>query len=161
MKIIMNHKELVLKASKWLKSIGCTVIIEELTTVCSETPDSIGWRDSLSILVECKTSKHDFLADKNKIFRMPYGKKYALGDWRFYMCPPGIINPCDLIGSEWGLLYVESIDKRAKRIIAPKGNTNWHPAPFKGNKKEENKLLVSALRRISAGRIFRNGMIIN
>jgi len=152
----MNHKELVLKASKWLKSIGCTVVLEELTTRCRETPDSIGWRDSLSILVECKTSRSDFLADKKKFFRMSYGEKYALGDWRFYMCPIGIIKPCDLIGTGWGLLYVESINKKIKRILAPKGNTKWHPAPFKGNKKEENMLLVSALRRITKGKVFRN-----
>jgi len=156
----MTHKELVHKASRWLKAIGCTVVIEELTTVCPETPDSIGWRDTLSIVVECKVSRSDFLHDKKKWCRMPCSSKDALGDWRFFMCPHGIIQPPDLLASSWGLLYVEALHKRIKRVIGPKGNAGWHPSPFQGNKKSESILLVSALRRLTKGRIFRSGVTI-
>lgn len=140
----MTHTELTHRAEKWLRSIGCSVIFREFVTRCSEQPDAIGWRDTRSFMVECKASRADFLSDKNKFHRK--NPQYALGDWRFYMCPPEIIQPSD-IPDGWGLLWV--YDRQVKRVHGvPKGNTGWYRTPFQGHKVNESILLLSALRRL-------------
>jgi len=100
----MTHADLVERAARWLKAKGCSLVFPEMVTLQSETPDAIGWRDSgaTSYLVECKASRSDFHADKNKSFRR--GDVPALGRYRYYLCPPGIIRPEDL-PARWGLLY--------------------------------------------------------
>jgi hypothetical protein len=69
-----------------------------------------------------------------------------MGDWRFYLCPPEIINSCDL-PDNWGLLWVYP-DKIKAVIGVPKGNCSWGESPFSGNKHSENAMLVSACRRM-------------
>ncbi|MEB2440984.1 adenylosuccinate synthase [Citrobacter braakii] len=59
-----------------------------------------GWRGG-SVLVEVKVSRSDFLRDKHK----PHRQRGGLGDYRYYMCPEGIININDL-PDRWGLLWV-------------------------------------------------------
>ncbi|MCP3944994.1 MAG: hypothetical protein GY710_26450 [Desulfobacteraceae bacterium] len=63
-----THDELIKIAEKWLLK-RCGFAFRELTTFASETPDVIGFRQGESILIECKTSRADFHADKKKIFR--------------------------------------------------------------------------------------------
>lgn len=98
----MTHAELVGRAGKWLKGVGCPLVFTELVTTQSEQPDAIGWRNrgSESYLIECKTSRSDFLADRRKPHRMVKG----LGRFRYFMCPPGMITP-DELPPRWGLLY--------------------------------------------------------
>jgi len=62
----MTHADLVVHARKWLSSIGCSVVISEMASDAGEEPDDIGWRSGVSIKVECKASRPDFLADKKK-----------------------------------------------------------------------------------------------
>ncbi|EEO7295542.1 hypothetical protein G6599_004807, partial [Salmonella enterica] len=50
---------------------------------------------------EVKVSRSDFLRDKHK----PHRQRGGLGDYRYYMCPEGIINISDL-PDRWGLLWV-------------------------------------------------------
>jgi hypothetical protein len=110
-----------------------------------EQPDAIGWRDGLSIMIECKASRSDFLADKNKDVRKR--PERGMGDWRFYLCPPEIIYPSELpLG--WGLLY--ALPKQIRKVHGmPKGNCNWwHQKPFEGNKRCETQVMYAALRRI-------------
>ncbi|WP_143209781.1 adenylosuccinate synthase [Salmonella enterica] len=59
-----------------------------------------GWRGG-SVLGEVKVSRSDFLRDKHK----PHRQHGGLGDYRYYMCPEGIINISDL-PDRWGLLWV-------------------------------------------------------
>lgn len=144
----MNHQDLVYKAEKWLKSQGCGVVLRDplrAATHNGERPDAIGWRDGLSIVVECKVSIADFLADRDKQFRIEPWE--GMGDWRFYLCQPGIIKPEDLPAS-WGLLY--STPRQTKKIHGVPSNCNWwSKKPFNGNKMSENQMLCSALRRIA------------
>lgn len=147
----MTHNDLVERAGKWLKSFGCSVVLCERVayTRYREIPDAIGWKGSQSILIECKVSRADFLRDKKKIFRMY--PEYGMGERRLYMCPPGIINKEDLpVG--WGLLWVKG--KRAKRIVAPKGNCFWHNGPchqfHKRSHVSEIAMLVSTIRRMES-----------
>ena len=67
----ITHKALVRRLAKWLKyTKRMTVVMSELSTRNSETPDVMGWiGNAHSILIECKASRQDFLADKNKWFR--------------------------------------------------------------------------------------------
>jgi len=138
----MTHKELTICAKKWLKKIGCRVVISEMKSSATEEPDAIGWRSGVSILVECKTSRSDFLADAKKIWRRK--PEIGLGNWRFYMCEPGLIKAHEL-PYKWGLLYVEG--KGIELIVGPIGNCEWGKYMFECNQSAEIKLLVSALAR--------------
>lgn len=144
----MNHTELCLRADKWLKSQGWKVVIHDSFRAyvsSGEQPDCIAWKDGVSILIECKTSRADFLSDKNKPFRKDSSK--GMGDWRFYFCPPDIIKVEDLPNG-WGLLY--AMPKTVKKIQGFPSNVNWHnKKPFQGSLKNENQMLVSALRRFA------------
>jgi hypothetical protein len=59
----MNHRELVKRAGAWLRNRkNCGVVMEELATQNNETPDALGFHGAGgSILVECKTSRADYL----------------------------------------------------------------------------------------------------
>ena len=140
----MTHKELVERAVIWLKRIGCSAIISELHSSAQEIPDTIGWRSGKSILVECKTSRSDFMSDWKKPWRLD--RKTGMGDWRFYMCKPGIISQNDIILKSWGLIHING--DKFKRVLCPKGNCNWGSSPFEANCRSEVKLLVSKLRRM-------------
>lgn len=66
----LSHAELCTRAVRWLKNTaGCTVAISEMASVAGETPDAIGWRHGVSILIEAKTSRADFRADRKKPWR--------------------------------------------------------------------------------------------
>ena len=140
------HDELCILSSKWLKSIGCAISIDDrFKPPTPELPDAIGWRSGVSILIEVKTSRSDFLADKKKHFRVD--PDAGMGDWRFFLCPEGIIREDDLPDG-WGLLYFNG--KKVKKIKGFPPNTKWFSSPFKGNKQEENIMLVSALKRFES-----------
>ena len=145
---VQAHGDLVLRAEGWLRrSCGCGVVIRDpfrALTQTGEQPDAIGWRDGVSILVEGKVSRADFLADRNKPFRQEPSQ--GMGDWRFMMCPPGLIQVGDLPAG-WGLLWAAG--KTIRRVHGVPGNTGWwRDRPFAGCKASENAMLVSALRRM-------------
>lgn len=142
----LTHADLVRRAEAWLRGIGCGVTFRELVaaTTSGEIPDAIGWRSTISIMIECKVSRADFLADKNKRFRQhPY---LGVGDWRIFMAPEGVIKPEELPAG-WGLLVVRG---RAVLRVAgvPKSNTGWGAPPFEGHRRNEAALMLSALRRL-------------
>lgn len=144
----MTHDDLCLRAEKWLRNhIGCGVTFSDrfqAATHNGEQPDAIGWRDGLSFLIECKISRSDFLADRKKRFRVE--PELGMGDWRFYMCPPGMIKP-DELPAGWGLLYCHP--RKIEKAHGVPGNTQyWAARPFQGNKVPELQLMYSALRRL-------------
>lgn len=143
------HDELVQRAVRWLKgSCGCSTALSEMRalTTSGECPDAVGWRSDYSILVECKASRSDFLADRKKNFRS--NPERGIGTYRFYLCPPGMITIDDLPES-WGLLYAE--ERTISRAIGPEGNSWGHGDNRKyihqRNTEAEIAMLVSALRR--------------
>ncbi len=141
-----THADLVKVAERWLyKTMGCGVVFTELVTMANEIPDAFGLRSDYTILVECKTSRSDYLADHKKWFRQI--PENGMGDYRFYLCPEGLISPNEL-PSKWGLLYWDG--KKVKKIKAPKGNisSNWSEFKFDKCHKQEHRILYSALRRI-------------
>lgn len=147
----MTHKELIPIAYKWvIKTAKCGVAFKELYshTCNGEYPDVIGFRShGKSILIECKATRSDFLCDKNKLFRKHPEK--GMGDYRFYLCPKGVISPEDLPNG-WGLIWIDNSGK-AKCIVNPycksvSGNI-WRNHMVK-NWAAEHSLMYSALRRL-------------
>lgn len=110
----LTHAGLCALAVRWLKrppsagGPGCIVAISEpRAEAYGECPDAIGFRAGHldgSVLVECKVSRADFLADKAKLHRQP---GCGMGTWRYYMAPAGMLRPEEL-PERWGLLEVNS-----------------------------------------------------
>ena len=97
------HSELCKIAEQWILRKYRLAIAEPNCIVTMEQPDAIGWRGESSILVEAKTSRSDFLADRKKIFRIH--ENMGMGNYRYYICKPEIISVDDL-PPLWGLLHV-------------------------------------------------------
>ena len=98
-----KHAQLVKRAVEWLRyTYRCGIILSEQYCASGEVPDVIGWKGSCqSVVVECKVSRSDFLADANKPFRLR--PEDGLGSRRFYMAPVGLIAREEL-PRYWGLL---------------------------------------------------------
>ncbi|MGA2001375.1 MAG: hypothetical protein ABSG52_15395 [Terriglobales bacterium] len=138
----MTHQALVELAVRWLRTTyRCGIILSEQACCSGEVPDVIGWKGRCrSVLVECKISRADFLADRGKPWRLD--AQGALGCERFYMAPAGLIAQAEL-PSGWGLLEVRNrkveiavaCNKR-KSLRTPEGLLN------------EMNLLLASLRRV-------------
>jgi len=134
---VWTHKQLVRRLGSWLKNRRyMTVVITELTTGTSETPDVVGWKcGGCSTLVECKVSRADFKADAKKFFRRNEGR--GIGDRRYMATPKGLLTPRE-VPEGWGLLEVGNHQVREIK-----------PAEYKeANKTAECTMLVSAIRRL-------------
>jgi hypothetical protein len=135
----MTHAQLVGKAVEWLRSYRCGVVLSEQACISGEMPDAIGWkRASHSVLVECKITRGDFLADRDKPFRQK--QEQGLGCERFYLTPPGLLRLNDLPAG-WGLLEirqrkVEVIRRSARNLRTLTGQAH------------EMNLLLASLRRV-------------
>ena len=100
----MTHAQLVEKAVRWLRGYRCGVVLSEQACVSGEMPDAIGWKRAChSVLVECKVTRADFLADRGKPFRVKPNR--GVGCERFYLVPAGLIDTEEL-PQGWGLLEI-------------------------------------------------------
>jgi hypothetical protein len=135
----MTHAQLVQKAVEWLRGYRCGVILSEQVCLSGEMPDAIGWKRACrSVLVECKISRADFLADRDKPFRQK--PKIGLGCERFYLVPGGLLRQEEL-PSGWGLLECQ---KRKVAIIRPSARNLRTAVGFRF----EMNLLLASLRRV-------------
>jgi hypothetical protein len=135
----MTHAQLVEKSVRWLRSYRCGLVLSEQACVSGEMPDAIGWKRAChSVLVECKVTRSDFLADRAKPFRAKPGK--GVGCERFYLAPSGLIR-CEELPAGWGLLELRS----GKVEIAHLSAKNMRSAA--GFRYEMN-LLLASLRRV-------------
>jgi len=132
---------LVTQAVEWLRHhYGCGIILSEQYCATGEVPDAIGWKGFCrSVVVECKASRADFLADANKSFRVK--PEEGLGAERLYLAPAGIISPEEL-PKHWGLL--ECSRKEVRLVVKPK---RIDQRTTIGMMKEMN-LLLASLRRV-------------
>lgn len=110
---VRTHASLCAIAARWLRRShsagghGCQVAFTECHNGDSEAPDAIGfravgWCDG-SVVVECKTTRGDFLADARKPHRAE--PSTGMGRWRYYLAPEGLIEVAELPAG-WGLLEV-------------------------------------------------------
>ena len=137
----IQHTLLVNKAVEWLRqSYRCGIILSEQYCATGEVPDAIGWKGQCrSVVVECKVSRADFLADARKEFRL--NPEQGLGCERLYLASEGIIAPAEL-PQYWGLL---EYSKKNVRLVVKPARKNLRTDV--GMMKEMN-LLLASLRRV-------------
>lgn len=112
----MTHDELVARALRWVRRTHRLAAVE--VPGAQESPDVIGFRymGTDSILVECKTSRKDFLKDtKKKVFRQE--ARLGMGAARWYFAPTGVIYPHEL-PEGWGLACVKGARVRVLKESA-------------------------------------------
>jgi hypothetical protein len=135
----MTHAQLVERAVRWLRTYRCGVVLSEQACVSGEMPDAIGWkRVCHSVLVECKVTRADFLADRAKLFRQK--PEQGVGSERYYLTPAGLVKVEELPAG-WGLLEyrrgrVEQVRASAKNLRTATGF------------RYEMNLLLASLRRV-------------
>lgn len=134
-----NHAVLVARARRWLTFVkGCCPVLTEFSSGAREIPDAIGWNAGNSVLVECKTSRGDFLADQKKLWRG--NTNLGLGRERYYMTPPDLLRFND-IPAGWGLLEYNGAKVRRVHECTVRHLPD-------GSYHQELRLLCSALRRV-------------
>lgn len=144
------HYDLCMRAAEWLeKQMNCGFVIRDgfgCQTSTMEQPDALGLRGGVSMLVEVKVSRADFLGDKKKKFRQ--NPELGLGDFRIYACPPGIIKVSDL-PEDWGLIYIHP--KKVEKVHGIPQGVKFHRsrAPFKSNVDAERDVLYQFARRMA------------
>lgn len=136
----MTHTRLVDEAVRWLRSkYRCGIVLSEQSCSSGETPDAIGWKGrNHSVVVECKISLCDFLADAAKSWRS--NPESALGCERFYLAPAEMIS-CEELPVGWGLLEISG----REMTIARRSKKNLRSAEGLAN---EMNLLLASLRRV-------------
>lgn len=110
----LSHADLVKLAERWLSGTRkCAIVATERTcSQRSESPDAIGWTPrGESILVECKASHADFLADLRKPHR---AERIGMGLERWYLAQDGVLKP-EAIPAGWGLIVLRA--GRVRRIV--------------------------------------------
>lgn len=120
------HYNLCCLGAKFLKSrknaepweIPNKYVAVELVTLTAENPDVWATNGYHTTLIEVKTSHSDFLADQKKWSRSKAAElsDKQLGNYRYYLCPEGVIDESE-IPDKWGLLVYDG-----KKII--EGNSN-------------------------------------
>lgn len=149
------HARLVGIGASWLKREGFGVVATEIRVVGSvEEPDAIGFRSTCSAVIEVKVSRGDFLADAKK----PHRQQPGLGNYRFFLCPEGLLLP-DELPAGWGLLY--AVGRGVRSIVRPPGNTwpsagsklaGWEVFKHPVNASAERAVLYSIARRLTSGK---------
>lgn len=100
----LSHDELCKIGCTFLREQGCSVVVNQPNFLSNgESPDVIGFHGyNQSHVVEAKTSRADFLSDKNKLFRA--NPELGAGSYRWFICEPGLII-VDELPDSWGLVY--------------------------------------------------------
>jgi len=135
----MTHAQLVEVAVRWLRRYRCGVVLSEQACASGEMPDAIGWKRAChSVLVECKVSRADFLADRDKPFRKK--PQSGVGCERFYLVPRGLLRVEEL-PEKWGLLEFHNRKVEMTRASARdlRSQTGF---------RYEMNLLLASLRRV-------------
>jgi hypothetical protein len=137
----MTHAQLVLMGEHWLRTrYRCGIVLSEQSCASGETPDVIGWKGkNRSVLIECKISRADFLADREKLCRKDPSQ--GMGCERFYLAPAGMISAQEL-PKGWGLLECKS--REVRLAVKPARNSQRGEAGLMW----EMNLLLASLRRV-------------
>jgi hypothetical protein len=135
----VTHTKLVSLAVAWLRRYRCGVVLSEQACVSGEMPDAIGWKKAChSVLVECKLSRGDFLADRDKPFRQK--PELGVGCERYYLAPRNLIRVEEL-PTGWGLIEVSA---REVGRLKPSAKNLRSAVGFQN----EMNLLLASLRRV-------------
>jgi hypothetical protein len=135
----MTHVQLVHRATAWLRAYRCGVVLSEQACISGEMPDAIGWKRAChSVVVECKVSRADFLADRDKPFRRK--PELGMGCERFYLTPSAMLH-LEELPTGWGLLECQN---RKIHLVRPSAKNFRTALGFK----YEMNLLLASLRRV-------------
>ncbi|HEX7288730.1 MAG TPA: hypothetical protein VF532_21275 [Candidatus Angelobacter sp.] len=137
----MTHAQLVHLAENWLRSsYRCGIVLSEQSCASGETPDVIAWKGKCrSVLVECKITRADFLADHDKPFRKDPSQ--GMGCERFYLAPQGLIAKHEL-PPNWGLLECKA--REVRMAVKPRRRSQRTEIGLMW----EMNLLLASLRRV-------------
>jgi hypothetical protein len=136
----MTHELLVTMAVAWLRRYRCGIVLSEQVCCTGEVPDVIGWKGKChSVLIECKVSRADFLADRQKPWRQR--PELGVGCERLYLAPAKVIAPADLPAG-WGLL--EYRNREVRTLVKASRKTQRSDEGFL----TEMNLLLASLRRV-------------
>lgn len=133
----LGAKYLKSKKSAELYSSPNKYVAVELITLTAENPDVWATNGYRTTLIEVKTSHADFLADKKKWVRSEAAEiaDKCLGNYRYYLCPQGMIS-IDELPDKWGLLVFDG-----KKIIKVK------PASYMKSSTDAELLVMSSIMR--------------
>ncbi len=135
----MTHEKLIAHAVAWLRRYGCGIVLSEQSCASGEMPDAIGWKGAChSVMIECKISRADFLADREKPFRIKPEK--GMGCERYYLAPAGLLAAAEL-PQGWGLLELQG---REVRQVLKSSKKMRSTVGFR----YEMNLLLASLRRV-------------
>jgi len=146
----MTHQQLVRLAEQWLRrSYRCGIVLSEQSCASGETPDVIAWKGQgkcRSVVVECKISRADFFADREKPFRK--NPELGMGCERFYLTPSGMLT-CDELPPHWGLLEASGARGKSKSndvrmVVRPARQSQRRETGLMW----EMNLLLASLRRV-------------
>lgn len=150
----MTHRQLVDSAYRWLLGpAGCGFAFKELVAIngTGEIPDVLGFKDRAkhTVVVECKASRSDFMADRKKRHRCGDPMFMPMGRYRFYAAPKGMIRVEEL-PERWGLIEA---NKRGTMKLTHnpynlKGGNMWSNGFDDHNADAERAMMYSALRRL-------------
>lgn len=140
------HYQLCCLGAKFLKSrknaepweTPNKYVAVELVTLTAENPDIWATNGYYTTIVEVKTNYSDFLADQKKWSRSKAAElsDKQLGNYRYYLCPEGIIDESE-IPDKWGLLVYDG-----KKIVKVRNATYQ-----KSSTDAELLVLTSIMRR--------------
>lgn len=138
----VTHAELVQRAVRWLRGTKrCKVILAE-RGMYGEFPDAIGWTSwGHCWVVECKSSRADFLRDYKKECR---DGLFEMGEWHYYMVTPGVCEPRD-VQRKWGL--IEAGPHRTRTVKVAENERPDVPRQPSLAARVEMLLLISELSR--------------
>ncbi len=119
---LITHSDLIKVGANWLKKqhggwdnkykkdrgyyhSSCGVILTEFKSFEVSIPDVIGFNNYCSVVIECKVSHSDYLADLKKSHRFALNPKQC-GNYRYYLTLPDVIK-IDEVNNGWGLLYYD------------------------------------------------------
>jgi hypothetical protein len=112
----IKHSELIKLGAHWLSlshngiefggshyRYSHPIVLKELVSADFSIPDIIGFCAEYSTLIECKTSRQDYFADKLKSHR--HHPKQS-GNYRYYLVPENMIS-AEEVYEGWGLLETD------------------------------------------------------
>jgi hypothetical protein len=136
------HDLLVVEAAAQLRRAGCVVVLTETSTPQSlEAPDAMGWLyGGECLVIECKASRSDLLADRQKLARL---NGAGMGAMRWYLTASDVVvDPEADLAPDWGwMLYT------CGRVVEKR-----QPQRLPSNMVSERHHLISACRHLAAAR---------
>ena len=148
----VSHDDLGMAVAAWLRQ-RCNfpmAFANFRAAGISELPDAFGMGlNGVSVVVEVKVSRSDFLADKKKPFRVK--PEEGMGDFRYYCAPQGVIA-LDELPNGWGLIVPKrsNLGKFTFKLASGSRPDPWgHGGKFDKNIRAEQQMLGLILRRVA------------